>query len=143
MLPHMRKADGGAGIAFDLPLLIAGSDLVAASNAKLAVRWPEIGEDRSNLLGHLADHVRHALAEGDPAPLGKGLNGIRTLVIARHILAALAAERANEFALIGEVLATIMQGHAFAVPRQGNIGTMAVRSAEHTSELQSLMRISY
>jgi hypothetical protein len=44
------------------------------------------------------------------------------LVIARHVLAALAAQGADKFRLIGEVVAAIMQVHAVAVARQGDIG---------------------
>jgi hypothetical protein len=75
----------------------------------------ETGEDGFRPFRHLPCNLDDALAERDPAPLGELLFG---LVVARHVLAALAAERADEFRLIGEVVAAIMQGHAVAVARQ-------------------------
>src|SRR3546814_2125857 len=109
------------------------------------------------------------------APVGESTN-LRVAVagiIRRHILRPLARERAGELALVGEVVATVMELHPVAMPRQRHIGRMAVhagggedmrpidrhalrfmdgggiamidmgRSEEHTSELQSLMRLSY
>src|SRR3546814_3308563 len=77
------------------------------------------------------------------APVGESTN-LRVAVagiIRRHILRPLARERAGELALVGEVVATVMELHPVAMPRQRHIGRM--RSEEHTSELQSLMRNSY
>src|SRR3546814_13016296 len=49
-------------------------------------------------------------------------------IIRRHILRPLARERAGELALVGEVVATVMELHPVAMPRQRHIGRMAVHA---------------
>src|SRR3546814_352493 len=64
------------------------------------------------------------------APVGESTN-LRVAVagiIRRHILRPLARERAGELALVGEVVATVMELHPVAMPRQRHIGRMAVHA---------------
>ena len=76
----------------------------------------------------LAHDLGHALAEGDPTPLGVALYRIGTLVVRRHILRAIARQGADKPVLIGKIVAAIMQLHAVAVPRQGDIAAMGIHA---------------
>src|SRR3546814_14399488 len=49
-------------------------------------------------------------------------------IVARHILAPVARQRPRELALVGEVVTAVMELHAVAVPRQADIGAVAVHA---------------
>src|SRR3546814_4808094 len=87
---------------------------------------------RSLALGRIrqSDLARQTAPIGERLRLGVAvpIHGI----IRRHILRPLARQRADKPPIVGEVVAAIVELHA-----------LTVRSEEHTSELQSLMRISY
>ncbi len=50
------------------------------------------------------------------------------LVIRRHVLGPVARQGADKPVLVGEVVAAIMQVHAVAVARQGDIAAMGVQA---------------
>ena len=76
----------------------------------------------------LARDLGHALAEGDPTPLGVALYRISTLVVRGHILCAIARQGADKPVLTGKIVAAIMQVHAVAMPRQGDIAAMGIHA---------------
>ena len=80
------------------------------------------------LRNDLAHDLGHALAEGDPAPLGIALRRIGLLVIRRHVLGAVARQRADEPVPTGKIVAAIMQVHAVSMARQGDIAAMGVHA---------------
>src|SRR3546814_7456084 len=87
------------------------------------------------------------------------LRRIAALIVARHVLRALAGQGADKTGLVLEVVATVVKLHVVPVTGHADIGAVAIharrsedmgavhrhalRSEEHTSELQSLMRNSY
>ena len=74
-------------------------------------------EHVADLFRHdLAHDLGHALAEGDPAPLGKALCRIGTLVVRGHVLRPVARQGADKPVLTDEIVAAIMQVDAVAVP---------------------------
>src|SRR3546814_2125480 len=74
---------------------------------------------------------READLARQPAPIGEGARVLIRVaaVIRRHILRPLAPQRAGELAIIGKVIAAIMELHAVAVPRQRHIGRMKIGRA--------------
>src|SRR3546814_10654784 len=68
---------------------------------------------------------READLARQPAPIGEGARVLIRVaaVIRRHILRPLAPQRAGELAIIGKVIAAIMELHAVAVPRQDRKST--------------------
>ena len=86
-------------------------------------------EHAAQLLRHgLAHDLGHALAERDPAPLGVALDGIGTVVIQGHVLRPVARHGTVEPIGIGKIVAAIMQVHAVAMPRQGDIAAVGVHA---------------
>ena len=86
-------------------------------------------EHVADLFRHdLAHDLGHALAEGDPASLGIALRWIALFVIRRHVLGPVARQGTGEPVPIGKIVAAIMQVHAVAVPRQGDIAAMGVHA---------------
>ena len=86
-------------------------------------------EHVAHLLRHdLAHDLGHALAEGDPTPLGIALCRIGTFVVRGHVLRAIARQGAGKPVLIGKIVAAIMQLHAVAVPRQGDIAAVGIHA---------------
>ena len=76
---------------------------------------------------HDLDNPLHPLAEADAAPLGITLCR-SPLVIRRHVLGPVARQGADKPVLAGEVIAAIMQVHAVAVARQGDIAAVGVHA---------------
>jgi hypothetical protein len=95
---------------------------------------PEAGEHAARLVAHLLDHLTREFREPDLAPIGEGARAVLlgrgplTHIVAGHVLAAVARQGARELALIGEVVAAVMELHAVAMPRQADIGAVAVHA---------------
>ncbi|GAA3277557.1 hypothetical protein GCM10020258_59360 [Sphingomonas yabuuchiae] len=93
---------------------------------------PEPGEHPLGLVAHLLDGLAREFREPDLAPIGEraGLILVATIggIVTRHVLAPVARQGADELALIGEVVAAIMKLHAVAMPRQADIGAVAVHA---------------
>ena len=87
-------------------------------------------------LEHLAHLLRHDLphdlgntrAEGDPALLGVLPRGIGPVVVRRHILGPVARQGADNPVLAGEIVMAVVQVHAVAVARQGDIAAVGVHA---------------
>jgi hypothetical protein len=81
-------------------------------------------EYASRLVADLGDHLARELREPDLAPylpaLGEraGLVLLGPGIVAGHVLAPVARQGADKLALIGEVVAAVMELHGLAVPRQ-------------------------
>ena len=114
-----RRRCQRTGVAFHRAALFVPRVCVCRKRLKLAGLRTEVSEDRFGLLGHLPNHLHDPLAEADATQFGEGLLG---LVVARHVLSALAAQRANKFGLIGKIIAAIVERQPVAVSRHGNIG---------------------
>jgi hypothetical protein len=68
------------------------------------------------------DDLPRALGPAYLPPLGERACPVlvgRHGIVAGHVLGAITRQRASELALIGEVVAAIMELHALAVPGQG------------------------
>src|SRR3546814_840702 len=125
---------GLLGVMFSIPLrraLVAESDLP----------YPE---------GRAAAEVLK-VGEGSRAGDAESSAGLRVIVTSTLVAAAfnaltymrLAVSEASHFFRIGPSATGIAGGLSFALLGAGHLVGLAVRSAEHTSELQSLMRTSY
>src|SRR3546814_4511810 len=85
------------------------------------------------------------VATGDAGDLDFGV----VLPVAHLLAMVLAAAELDDADLVGATVADDFRGHAGALERVADLDAVAVaehehvRSEEHTSELQSLMRISY
>ena len=63
-----------------------------------------------------------------PRPLGIALCRIGPFVVRRHVLGPVARQSADKPILTGKIVATIMQVHTVAIPRQGHIAAMGVHA---------------
>src|SRR3546814_8033526 len=100
--------------------------------------------DGGRILIDNRDMAKHGLAVGDIAVVTKALAEARPELVARYVQAECAAitfwhDHPEETAQIVERELGVDPQEAARTMR----GTGVLRSAEHTSELQSLMRISY
>ena len=116
-----------------VPLLslsgVSRSGLRPPSGPGTSDRRAQAVEHVAHLLRHdLAHDLGHALAEGDPTPLGIALRRIGTLVVRGHVLGPVARQGADKPVLTGKIVAAIMQVHAVAVPRQGDIAAMGIHA---------------
>ena len=138
LLLHLEDRIHGASMADERPLAGAAQRRFRVFGHPPFRRFPfrpqsAIGgqaqpvEHAAHLLRHhLAHDLGDTLAEGDPAPLGIVLRRIGAPVIRRHILGPVARQGADEPALVGEVVVTVMQIKTVAMARQGDIAAVGV-----------------
>jgi hypothetical protein len=113
-------ADRGAGTIRGRCLLGRGSRL-----------RPEAREHVPGLIADLVDDFPRPLGPAYLPPLGEAARPVlvgRHGIVAGHVLGAVARQDAGELALIGEVVAAVVELHPVAVPRHAHIGAVPVHA---------------
>ena len=135
LLPHPAYIGRGAPIAFDRTGL-RGRQRPIGRDALRRRRFfrrrfrPEPGEHAPGLVAHLLRHLTREFREPDLAPIGErtGLVLLGPRIVAGHVLAPVARHGADELALVGEVVAPVMELHVITMPRHADIGAVAVHA---------------